>query len=73
MDELNSIVNRLQVDNFRARIVARRNQRRNESWFFRMLFRRKGMNWMVANILPAIILFLWSTVGAFALIIFLSH
>ena len=42
MDELNSIVNRLQVDNFRARIVARRNQRRNESWFSKCFSVEKG-------------------------------
>ena len=73
MDELTSLMNQRSDDNIRARVHARRYGRRNKSWIYRVLFRKKGMNWMVTNALPVITLFLWSIVGAFSIVIFISR
>ncbi|HTZ22971.1 MAG TPA: hypothetical protein VMC83_03160 [Streptosporangiaceae bacterium] len=73
MDELTAIMNRRKTDNFRARIHAIRVQRRNANWFFRIVFRKRGMNWMITNVLPMIILFLWCIVGVFDIVVFSSH
>ena len=45
--------------------------RRNSHWYFRLIFRRKGMNWIVVNVLPAAVVLLWLMIGSFALAIFL--
>ena len=70
MDELTSVMNRRNDDNIRARIYARRSERRNRSWIYRVFFGKKGMNWMVTKALPMIILFLWCIVAAFSIVIF---
>jgi hypothetical protein len=54
--------------------TARSNQaaRRHSHWYYRPIFRKKGMNWVVVNVLPVSIVVLWCTVGAFGIAIFLS-
>jgi hypothetical protein len=73
MDELTSVMNRRSADNIRARVWATRYRRRNDNWIYRVIFRKKGMNWMVTNVLPVTILTLWCIVGAFSIVIFVSH
>lgn len=70
MDELTSVMNRRSADNIRARVWAARYRRRNNNWIYRVLFRKKGMNWMVTNVLPVITLILWCIVGTFSIVIF---
>jgi hypothetical protein len=72
-DELTAIMNHQDSANFRSRIHSTRLERRNANWFYRILFRRKGMNWMVTNGLPGIILLLWSALAIFGIIISISN
>jgi hypothetical protein len=46
---------------------------RQDIWYFRGLFRGHGVNWVVNNLLPEIILLIWSVVTYSAVAIFLSH
>lgn len=58
-------------DMYRDLDEARRRERA-EHWYFR-LFRRKGANWVVNNVLPVLILFIWLLVAAFSVAIFVSR
>jgi len=48
-------------------------ERRNAHWYFRVLFRKKGMNWVIVNVLPVGALLIWCIIGAFSVAVFLSR
>ncbi len=50
----------------------RQAERRHSHWYYHVIFRKKGMNWVVVNFLPAILVILWCIVGAFALATYFS-
>ena len=71
-DELDRILSDIDPNHVRMRITRERVRRRNNRWYFRIIFHRKSVNWVIVNMLPLGFLFLWCVVGIFSLVIFVS-
>jgi len=72
LQELDRAHAAINPNNIRLRVKTEIAERRNHRWFYRVAFRRKGMNWIIVNALPAVFLFLWSATAVFSFIIFFS-
>ena len=70
-ENVGALMNDLKVDDIGLEVLRMRAQRRNDRWYFRIIFRKKGMNWVIAHVLPLIFLFLWCIMIIFLLFIFL--
>jgi hypothetical protein len=71
-ENIGSTIEQLRADPLYLKIVDDRAKKRNSHWYFRIIFRRKGMNWVVVNGLTFSLMFLWCAMSAFSLAIFLS-
>jgi hypothetical protein len=72
-DNIGSTIELLRADPLYLNIVRDRAKKRNSHWYFRIIFRRRGMNWVVVNGLTFSLAFLWCAMGAFLLAVFLSY
>jgi hypothetical protein len=71
-DSIGTTLEELKADPLFLRLMDSRARKRNSHWHFRIVFRRKGMNWVTVNGLPFGLLILWCAMGAFLLVVFLS-
>ena len=71
-DNVGALMDDLKIDQTGLRVLNKRVERRGTRWYFRILFRKKGMNWVISNVLPFIFLFLWCTMVVFSILIFVA-
>jgi hypothetical protein len=68
MEERNLALDRTYgPDNYYAKVQADRQRRRNTRWYARIVFRGKGMNWIIVNVLPVGFIILWCLIGVITL------
>jgi hypothetical protein len=71
-DNIGITIERMKVDPLYIKLLQDRAKKRQSHWYFRLIFQRKGMNWIITNGLPVGLIFLWCIIGAFLLAVFLS-
>jgi hypothetical protein len=71
-DNVGALMDELKIDDLGLRVLRKRAERRNARWHFRIIFRGKGMNWVISNVLPLIFLFLWGVTVVFSVLIFFT-
>jgi hypothetical protein len=71
-DNIGITMELLRADPLYMKIAHMQSKKRQSRWYFRILFRRRGMNWAIINGLSVGLIFLWGAMGVFLLIGFLS-
>ena len=72
-DNIGITMELLKVDPLYLKLANEQAKKRNSHWYFRLVFKKRGMNWAIINMLPSGLIFLWCTMGAFLLAAFLSY
>jgi hypothetical protein len=71
-DNIGITIAQLKADPLHVRLAHEQAEKRNSNWYFRLVFQKKGMNWVIVNGLPVGLIFLWVAIGASLLAVFLS-
>jgi hypothetical protein len=71
-DNIGITIARLKADPLHVQLAREQVKKRNSHWYFRLVFQKKGMNWVIVNGLPVGLIFLWLVIGGSLLAVFLS-